>query len=391
MRHEEVRYKNSVEPAYTDGRDIDSNIGTLSGEGSEQDVKPYDERIRDIAPQAWDRIPRSSQQDPTYYDRPMLKDPVWSLDIPLYYYVGGAAGAALALGAAVQLAANNGDLRRFSKHCHWIGIIGSTAGAALLIHDLGKPSRFLHMMRVFRPTSPMNMGVWILSGAAPTAISAGVLGGRGGVLGALGDAAGYGSGVFGIALAAYTGVLVSNTAIPAWQEARRWMPILFAASAAASAGSILDLLYDDPRANRIAFLFGNVGRLAELAAGSQVEQAASVVPKVGEPYRKGGASTLWKAAKVLTAASLVVSVIPGKSPKKRRIAGILGTLGSLALRFAVHYIGNASAREPRASFEQQRARVGQAAFSGVPPIQDYSQSADLPGRTEYDPARHLAR
>ena len=64
----------------------------------------------------------------TYYDRPLLKESVWGIDIPLYYFTGGAAGAALALGAAVQLG-DNGDLRKFSKHCHWLGIIGSTIGA----------------------------------------------------------------------------------------------------------------------------------------------------------------------------------------------------------------------------------------------------------------------
>lgn len=289
----------------------------------------------------------------TYYDQPLLKKSVWSLDIPLYYFTGGAAGAALALGAAVQLGGNS-DLRRFSQHCHWVGIIGSTLGAAFLIHDLGRPSRFLYMMRVFRPTSPMNMGSWILGGAAPTAIATGLFINRGGLLGALGEATGYASGVFGAALAGYTGVLVSNTAIPVWQAARRWMPVLFVGSAMASAASILDLFYEEERANRITFTFGTAGRLLELAASHKVESAASVVPKVGEPFRKGATSILWKVASLLTAASLIISVAPLQPTRRRKIAGILGALGSLSMRLAVHYISNASARDPRASFEQQR-------------------------------------
>lgn len=291
----------------------------------------------------------------TYYDRPLLKESVWSLDIPMYYFTGGTAGAALALGAAVQLGGNS-DLRNFSQHCHWMGIAGSTIGAAFLIHDLGRPSRFLYMLRVFRPTSPMNMGTWILSGAAPTAIATGLFINRGGVLGKLGETTGYASGVFGAALAGYTGVLVSNSAIPAWQAARRWMPILFMASSMSSAASILDLFYENERANRITYVFGNIGRVAELAASYKVEEAAGMVPKVGEPFRKGATSVLWKTATVLTAASLIVSAIPGQSRKRRKAAGILGALGSLCLRFAVHYISNASARDPRASFHQQRAR-----------------------------------
>ncbi len=343
----------------TDGRDIDTSIAMLSGEGAEQQVKPHDPRMEEITPQPWSRMPTTTERDPTYYERPMLKPSVWSIDIPLYYFLGGAAGAALALGAALQVGgigdASKGELRDFAAHCHWVGIIGSTAGAALLIHDLGKPSRFHHMIRVFRPSSPMNMGAWILSGAAPTAIATGLLINRGGVLGAIGEAAGYLSGIFGAALAGYTGVLVSSSAVPIWQESRRWMPILFIASSMTAAASLLDLWYENERASRITAIFGNIGRVAEMAAAKQVEHAASRVPKVGEPFHHGPTAMLWKTASALTAVSHIVSLIPGKSRKRRIAAGILGAAGSLAMRFAVHYLTNASARDPRASFQLQRS------------------------------------
>ena len=289
----------------------------------------------------------------TYYDRPLLKEPVWKIDIPIYYFLGGAAGAALVLGAAAQV---DGDVRlkSFAQRCHWIGIIGSTTGGILLVHDLGRPERFLNMLRVFRPTSPMNVGAWILSGAAPLAITAGLLSGRRGLLGTVGHVAGYGSGLFGLGLAGYTGVLVSNTAIPLYQHSRRIMPVLFLASAAASAASILDLTFDDPRANRITLTFGTAGRLAELAAAYAVESNAALLPRVGLPLQHGVSGALWKAATVLTAASLVISVIPGKSRSRRKWAGALGALGSLCLRLGMHYAGAASARDPRASFEPQR-------------------------------------
>ena len=183
---------------------------------------------------------------------------MWSIDIPIYYFLG-AAGAALTLGAALQLAPRGSrrDLRRLSATCHWIGIIGSTAGAGFLVHDLGRPERFLHMMRVFRPTSPMNMGVWILSGAAPTAITTGLLINRKGVPGAIGEVSGWLSGLFGAALAGYTGVLVSNTAIPIWLESRRWMPVLFAASGASAAVSIIDVFSGEQRARRHANIWNS--------------------------------------------------------------------------------------------------------------------------------------
>jgi formate-dependent nitrite reductase membrane component NrfD len=286
----------------------------------------------------------------------MLKAPVWSVDIPLYYFVGGAAGAALTLGAAIQLVAPSAhrELRRLSAVAHWIGIIGSTAGAAFLIHDLGRPSRFLFMLRVFRPTSPMNMGSWILSGAAPSAIAAGLLLNRPGFLGRVGEACGYLSGIFGAALATYTGVLVANTAIPVWQASRRWMPVLFAASGAATAGSIIDIVCTDDQAHAIGRVFGGAGRVAEIAATFQVERAASEVPRVGEVLRHGGAAVLWKTAKVLTAASLVLSLVPSRSRRKSVAVGVLGVAGSLLMRFAVHKAGDRSARDPLAAFQQQR-------------------------------------
>lgn len=296
--------------------------------------------------------------DVTYYGRPMLKESVWGLDIPLYYFCGGAAGAAMTLGAAMQLGAQGGkhrrQLRELSKRCHWMGILGSTIGAALLVHDLGRPSRFAYMLRVFRPTSPMNMGAWILSGAAPSAIATGLFINRSGLSGMVGEVSGYVSGIFGAALAGYTGVLVSNTVLPVWQESGRWIPVMFVGSAAASAASILDIFSEDEAARRVTQVFGTAGRVVELAAAKRVEQLASATPQVGAPFRNGASGALWKAAGALTAASLAMSLLPVKSKRKRRVAGVLGAAGSLCLRLAVHYLGNASARDPRAAIRQQR-------------------------------------
>lgn len=357
MNNDRVRYPFSVDPVETDGRGVDTGLATLSGEAAGQQTKHEDRRLRELVPEPWNRVPEVTATDTTYYDRPMLKPSVWSVDIPIYYFLGGAAGAALSLGAALQLAApgEERELRHLSAICHWIGIIGSTVGAGFLIHDLGRPSRFLFMLRVFRPTSPMNMGSWILSAAAPSAIATGLLLNREGWLGTVGEVCGYISGLFGAALATYTGVLVSNTAIPVWHESRRWMPVLFAASGAATAGSIIDITYRGHAGRHVGRIFGAAGRVAELAATWQVEQAASRVPRVGEPLHSGRTSLLWKTATALTAASLAVSLLPLPRRKRSIAAGALGVAGSFCLRFAVHYIANVSARDARASFQQQRA------------------------------------
>lgn len=354
---ERTRYPGTGDPVTTDGRDIDIAVASLEGEGAQQKARDIDRHLRRISPNPWGEVPQTVEADPTYYDRPMLKQSVWSIDIPLYYFLGGTAGAAMTLGAAIQLVSPRGEhpLRRISAICHWTGIIGSTAGAVFLVHDLGRPSRFLYMMRVFRPTSPMNVGVWILAGAAPAAIATGLLVKRGGLLGQLGEFTGYVAGMFGAALAGYTGVLVSNSAVPIWQAARRWLPVLFVASSAASAASVIDIVACEACDSGITRAFGTAGRAVELAASLMVEQAASVVPKVAEPLQHGGPAILWKAARNLTTASLIVSLLPGRRRKMAVVAGVLGVAGSFCLRMAVHYMSNVSARDPRASFYQQRA------------------------------------
>lgn len=365
-REERMRYANTSDPVTTDGRDVDTAIAALEGEAARQQVTGDDRHMASIAPSPWQQVPRITDRDTTYYGRPMLKESVWSVDIPIYYFLGGTAGAALTLGAAAQLVSPRGKhpLRKLSAICHWTGIVGSTVGAAFLIHDLGRSSRFLYMMRVFRPTSPMNLGAWILAGAAPTAITTGLLVNRRGLLGEIGEATGYLSGLFGAALAGYTGVLVSNSAIPIWQDARRWVPVMFIASSASAAASIVEIVSGDRRTRVVTRIFGTAGRIAEIAATKQAERAASTTPKVAEPMREGRPGVLWKTATALTVASLGASFLPGRGRKAGIIAGMLGIAGSLCLRFAVHYISNASARDPKASFQQQRRARSAAELEG---------------------------
>ncbi len=291
--------------------------------------------------------------DLSYYGRPLLNEPVWEWAVPAYYFVGGLTGAALVLGAAAQTL-DRKNSERFIRRCHWIGLVGAAVSSALLIYDLGRPSRFLNMVRVFRPTSPMNVGAWILSGLGGTSAAAILFRGREGVFGAIGEASGYASGVLGLGLATYTGVLVSSTAVPLWQESRKMLPILFGSSAMASVGSVFEMFVENAQERRIAKAFGTVGQLAEIAAAVIMEQQASVVPRVGRPLRRGLSGAMWRGAALLTATSVAVGVV-ASGKNKRVAAGLLGALGSLLMRFAVQHAGVVSSRDARASFHQQRA------------------------------------
>ncbi len=140
---------------------------------------------------------------------------------------------------------------------------------------------------------------------------------------------------------------------------------LFLASATASAASLFDLFQGhNAREHRVVRLFGIAGKIGELSAATAMERDLSAVPEVVRPLREGISGALWQTGKVLSAVSLGLSLLP-KSGRKTRIAiGVCGTLGALCVRFGIHYAGHGSARNPRATFHQQRAGLGAAEITG---------------------------
>ena len=328
--------------------------------------------MRDAEPSAepdvWREDPAADPSDPTYYDRPVLKEPVWISAVPAYFWVGGAAGAAATLGAVAQVAGRDG-LDGLVRRARWVAAAGCAAGSGLLVVDLGRPSRFANMLRVFRPSSPMSVGSWVLAGITPLAAASAVGGGLGGVAGAAAGAAGLGAGLLGVPLAGYTAVLLTNSAVPVWQATRRSLPALFVSSGVSTAAGLLGMLDLDEREERVVRRFGAAGRVADLVAAKAVEHEADRVPEVGLALHEGVPGALWKASEALTAASLALSLLPGNRSRTWRVVeGALGAAGSLAMRFAVFHAGKASARAPRATFHQQRAGHGGAEVTGRPAV-----------------------
>lgn len=302
---------------------------------------------------------------PTYYDRPAIKEPVWIWSVPAYFYVGGSAGAAALLGA---IATGTRDLDDVERYCRWTAATGTTLGTGFLIIDLGRPERFLNMLRVFRPTSPMSIGSWLLAATSGAAVVAAAAQRREGVVGALGDLAGVAAGVLGAPLAGYTGVLVANTAVPAWQGARKTLPLLFTASGVAGAASLLELLPLGSRGAATVRWYGAIGAAGELAAGEALTREVGEVEGADAPYHDGVSGTLWRVAKGATAASLLLRLLPGGGRRRRFLSGLLGTVGAIALRFSVFHAGQRSSRDPRATFRQQRAGYGATEVTGAPAV-----------------------
>lgn len=169
----------------------------------------------------------------SYYDLPLLKPPVWTWEVPTYFFVGGAAGAAAVIAVAAQVTGGDEKLVRDAR---WIALIGAVASGPLLISDLGRPERFLNMLRVFKPQSPMSVGVWTLTAFAGASTAAVLLPWK-----TLRDISAIAAAATGLVMATYTGVLLGVTAIPLWKEHADFLPVHFGASALGSAVSLLEL------------------------------------------------------------------------------------------------------------------------------------------------------
>lgn len=263
----------------------------------------------------------------SYYEQPLLKGPVWTWEVPLYFFVGGAAGAAAAIGEVARLTGADASLVRDAR---WIAAIGATASAPLLISDLGRPERFLNMLRVLKPQSPMSVGAWTLAvfGGASTAAVVPLRGVR--TLGAMTSAA------TGLVMATYTGVLLGASAIPAWKEHVKLLPAHFGASALGSAVSLLEL-----RGHRQSALHS-------LGLGAAAfESLAAVAIETGDdrasaPLR---GSTMVRVAGALSGPIPLLLRLFGK----RRAAAAATLAGSLLTRFAWVEAGKQSAKDVQAA------------------------------------------
>jgi DMSO reductase anchor subunit len=286
----------------------------------------------------------------SYYDRPVLKEPVWSWEVPAYFFAGGLAAGSAMLAAGADLLGRP-DLARRGRIA---AAAGAAVGGGLLVADLGRPSRFLNMLRVAKPTSPMSVGSWVLTlfgPAAGVAALSDVLG----VFPRVGRVAGLAAAALGPALGSYTAVLLANTAVPAWHEAGRELPFLFVGGASATSGALgvmLTPVAEAAPARRLAL----VGAAMEMSAARAMER--NLPEDVARPYRAGKAGTVTKMAFGLTAAGAALIASWGR---RRRVAAIAGgalvMAGALAERYAVVDAGRASARDPGATIVPQRQRV----------------------------------
>ncbi|WP_233508313.1 NrfD/PsrC family molybdoenzyme membrane anchor subunit [Spongiactinospora gelatinilytica] len=287
----------------------------------------------------------------SYYGQPIIKDPLWhEPHMPVYLYLGGLSGASSLLAAGCELTGRD----RLAAPAKIAAAVAGSAGAAFLVAELGRPERFLNMLRVFKPTSPMSVGSWILaaqSGLAAVAAGSAVTG----LLPAVGRAAGLATGVTGPMMATYTAVLVSDTAVPSWHAGHRELAFLFAGSALASAGAVAMVAAPHREAGP-ARRMAVIGAAVETVASEVLERRLGIL---SEPYREGSAGRLMRAARVLTVTGGALAAVSGltrwRTPSVLSAAAL--TAGSLCARFGVLRAGRASAADPKYTVVPQRERV----------------------------------
>lgn len=294
----------------------------------------------------------------SYYGRSVVKPSPWTADIPAYFMLGGLAAGSSLLGAGADLTGRPG-LRR-STRVTAIGAI--TLSFAALVHDLGRPERFHHMLRVAKATSPMSVGTWILTvygpmaGLAAVSEAADLLPPDGllrRVLPRAGRAAGLLAAATAPGVAAYTAVLVTDTATPTWNAMRRDLPLVFAGSAAAAAGGAAMLLSPMDEAD-VARRMAVAGAVTDLAVSRRMESSMGLL---AEPMRQGTAGRYLKAAKALTVGGALLSTIGRRSRAASVVAGACLLAGSWCTRFGIFHAGQQSAIDPRYTVVPQQERV----------------------------------
>jgi hypothetical protein len=290
----------------------------------------------------------------SYYGRPIVRPAPWTHDVAAYLFTGGLAAGSALLAAGGQLTGRT-RLRRAGR----VTALGALAASGyFLVADLGRPSRFINMLRVAKPTSPMSMGTWVLTafggaaGVAALAEAAPLL--PGGivkrVLPPAGAAAGVGAAVVAPALATYTAVLLANTATPSWHVAYPELPFVFAGSALASGAGVGLIADPSPPARRMAAL----GAGLELYGAHRIETTKGLL---SEPYQTGHAGKLLRLGRALTVAGVAGAVLGKRSRAVSALSGLSLLAASALTRFGIFEGGVASAKDPKYTVVPQRERL----------------------------------
>jgi formate-dependent nitrite reductase membrane component NrfD len=288
---------------------------------------------------------------------PFIKPPVWSWEVPLYFWVGGIASGSAFVALAADLAGDEWSASLARK----VALGAVLPAPVLLIIDLGRPARFLNMLRIFKPRSPMNMGAWCL--ASFSSVGAGAVAAD--LLGLRRTATGLGAlnAVLGGYLGSYTGVLLAATTVPVWARSRIFLGPIFVSTAAATGAAATRLVLVATRRRPLGHptrtalnRLGAAAMLAELTL-SMVNQRR--LGRAGRVLSEGRPGRIFRTAKWLAGTGVALNLLGGRrtGPLGQNVASVLYLAGGIAFRYGWVEAGKASARDDEAVALMARGRV----------------------------------
>jgi protein NrfD len=305
---------------------------------------------------------------PTYYGRPAPKPGPWSWEIAAYIFIAGVAGSAQVIATAADLFGGR-RARSIVRHGRYLALAGAIAGPPLLIADLKTPQRWYNMLRIFRRTSPMSIGSYILTsfGATSALTAAAQLfadrGGSGTVRRAA-RIAQIPAALAGAGMSTYTGALLSATSTPLWSAEPGLLGARFACSSVATGAAALSLAEhargapENTRAlDKVAMVAAGIELALSLVAQRRYRDKGLEEPIHGPewetPYRLGAVAL----GAVLPLACYGLGLGSRRRSPGLSIAASLAVLaGGAILRQAVLHGGKDTTRRPQAYFSQTQGR-----------------------------------
>ncbi|WP_051323864.1 NrfD/PsrC family molybdoenzyme membrane anchor subunit [Candidatus Solirubrobacter pratensis] len=276
----------------------------------------------------------------------MMKPAVWTWEVPLYFWTGGIAAGSAFVALACDLAGDH----RAAELARKVSLAALIPSPPLLVLDLGRPMRFLNMLRIVKTRSPMSMGAWALivfGNLAAAAVGFDLLG-----RGKAARATGAANVLVGGYLGSYTGVLLAATAVPVWARSRLFLGPIFVCTATATGAAACRLAIcaagDSKESTRIALNRVQTGAMAAELALSIVNERR-LPETIGRPLRE---SKVLKAAKWTVRAGLGLQAT--RSPKLAHVASVLHLAAGLLFRYGWVRAGADSAKDDRAVAEMAR-------------------------------------
>lgn len=306
----------------------------------------------------------------SYYGRPIVKAPPWDDKISAYLFLGGVAGGSAMLAAGADAV----GLDKLRRNARFSALTSTIGGTVFLIADLGRPERFHHMMRTFKPASPMNMGTWILSvfglgAGVVAAIEVDRMTGEKIPLGilrrmvhALEKPASALSVLFGAPLASYTGALLADTAVPTWNASKDNLSYLFVSSAAMASSGVA-LITTPTTQNRPARIFAALGSAADLYFAEKLTEPMH--PAEAEPLETGSPATKLRWAKRLAIAGGIGAALLSRNRVAAIASGAALATASYLTRSGILNAGLNSTKDPRHVVEPQRDRLAARRAQGI--------------------------